>query len=124
MRTIDYDGRGPREAVASVYTLAVYEQEFGSELLADYMGKSDMTAFGTAIGATTAVMRALWAMLRTANDIASRQGREPDEAVPGFTEWLVGVGPTDVSEVTQFVDEMVLEGFFRKREPAPEQHTQ
>lgn len=38
----DIDGSGPREALCSVYTLMVYEQEFGTSLIKDVFGTLDI----------------------------------------------------------------------------------
>lgn len=121
MRTIDYDGRGPRRATASAYTLMVYEQEFGHGMLGDYM-QDDPTGVGAlALYNSLNVLRGLWAMLRTANAIDEAHGRDADEHVPGFDEWLLGVGAVNIQEVTEFVDDLIGEGLFRQREPEAEE---
>lgn len=39
MALFDIDGTGEKEYVASVYTMMLYEQEFGSSLIKDFYGK-------------------------------------------------------------------------------------
>lgn len=43
----DIDGSGAREALASVYTTLIYEQEFGTSLIKDVFGKFDLSDGGT-----------------------------------------------------------------------------
>lgn len=45
----DVDGTGAREALASAYTLVIYEQEFGSSLIKDVYGKVDLAQGGTQV---------------------------------------------------------------------------
>ena len=40
---IDYDGSGEHDAICSVVTASIYEEEFKSDIIADVFGKIDLT---------------------------------------------------------------------------------
>lgn len=138
MATIDY-GTGEREIRCTYYTMSLYEQEFHScpyesvtgDLIADVLGRQVISAKDTPVqvnedGTIDAIVldytrcnwnvekRALWAMLRTAYEIAKRRG-EDCEPVPSYAEWdrsLVEV-ETNLDEVYHVVDEELQRGLFR-----------
>lgn len=135
MATIDY-GTGEREMRCTAWTLVVYEQEFKSadevrgDLIADTMGKviatsddvltvNDDGAFVTVVEDYTrvdwnATMRALWAMLRTAADIAQSKG-QPYVPTGSYDEWtrtLLEVEP-DMHAVRKEVVRELQRGLFR-----------
>lgn len=124
---IDVDGTGAREAVATAWTLALYEQEFGRDLIADVYGvvdlrrdfyrkgpRGEVVAVDYTARDWNAILRALWAMLKTASDIALEAGDlAPNDAVPGFKRWVRSVGAVDMNEVTDAVYRLCNEGFFR-----------
>ncbi len=122
--TIDY-GSGPKEARATLLSLVVYEQEFGSDLIKDLFGKaevrrSDLEPQGEGEGPAegspddvvlsfdygsvnwTASVKALWAFLKAA-----------DGTVPPFREWAAGTGDLDMFSVAPQVIAEARRGFFR-----------
>lgn len=130
---IDYDGTGEREAIATAYTLMLYEQEFkGSDakgvtgdLISDVYGtidlkkaKSQYDALGNLVVLDytndnwNAYLRALWAMLRTASESARSRGIDA-QLTPRFSEWVRGVGKVNMSEIMDAVIEECNRGFFR-----------
>lgn len=59
-----------------------------------------------------AILRVLWAMLRTGQALAAAEGR-PAEAVPPFNEWLLRLGPVDMNALDSAVFEETQRGLFR-----------
>ena len=137
MATIDY-GMGDMEFRCTMWTLVVYEQEFvGSmtekvtgDLVADTMGKvivtSDdlITVTEDGVFAQTVVdytrvnwngvLRALWAMLKTSEDIAVDEGRKVRH-VPSYDAWsreLLRCEP-DMNDLHVKVADELLRGLFR-----------
>lgn len=136
MAKVDY-GAGEREIRCTYYTLTVYEQEFCTskidgvtgDLIADVMGRQVIKADDTPVrmnddGTIDAIVldytrcswnvekRALWAMLRTAAEIAKLHG-EPYEPVPSYSEWdlsLLECSP-NLSDVHHVVDNELQELF-------------
>lgn len=136
MATIDY-GMGEREFRCTYRTLTIYEHEFRdkdgnpADLVADVMKKVRMSAEDTGIevgedGSIQAVIfdytnddwnaqkRALWAMLKTAESIANRHGRDI-EPVPSYKDWdesLLECEP-DLREISFAVCNEIQRGLFR-----------
>ncbi len=136
MPTIDY-GAGEREYRCTYRTLTIYEHEFRdrdgnpADLVADVMKKVRASVDDTGIevdedGNIKAVIfdyasddwnaqkRALWAMLKTAEAIASKHGREI-EHVPSYKEWdasLLECEP-DLREISFAVANEIQRGLFR-----------
>lgn len=136
MAKVDY-GAGEREIRCTYYTLTVYEQEFCTskidgvtgDLIADVMGRQVVKAEDTPVqlnpdGTIDAIVldytrcswniekRALWAMLKTAVEIAKLHG-EPYEPVPSYSEWdlsLLECSP-DLNDVHHAVDNELQELF-------------
>lgn len=132
---IDYDGTGEREAIATAYTLMLYEQEFKAantrgvtgDLICDVYGTIDLKkakaqydALGNLVVLDytndnwNAYLRALWAMLRTASESARSRGIDA-QLTPRFNEWVKGVGQVNMSDVMDAVIEECNRGFFRTR---------
>lgn len=108
--SIDY-GEGPKPVEASILSLVTYEQEFGSDLIKDVFGKvelddsaGDDATFVYDFGKTnwTALCRALWAFLRTA-----------DPSVPAFEEWARGVSGVNMHRVSREIFQLANDAFFR-----------
>lgn len=134
MAVIDY-GDGEREFLCTALTCMIYEQEFVSDendritgdLIADTIGKvtlssndvlhvTDDGAYVTTVVDYTqvnwnAIFRALWAMLKTAQEI-NGGGASP---IPGFKAWqsrLMSFEP-DMKELSYGVQQELMRGLFR-----------
>lgn len=125
MATINYDGKGEHEVIASAHTLMIYEQEFKSGLIEDVFGRislagheNDVDSSGNLVVADytidnwTAYLKALWAMLKSASDLARAEGREHEE-VPPFGRWSLSVTEIDMAEVSRVVVTECQRGLFR-----------
>ena len=106
---VDYDGKGGGEVLFSVETLVTYEQEFGRDMIQDIIGRVALRddEEGTTLldfrdTNWTAVTRALWAGLKTA-----------DPRVPSFSAWSKGVSGIDLYSLSNQVVTAVAESFFR-----------
>lgn len=126
--TYDYDGSGiEREFLFSAYTLMVYEQEFKKGLIEDVYGRiavPNKNAGETLIADYTidnwqAYVRALWAGLKAASDLAAADRRSV-EPVPSYSEWCMRVPSLDLAEVSRFVLDGCNRGLFRTRAAANE----
>lgn len=102
-------GLGKVEVIASVETLAIYEQEFdGRDMIQDVFGKIEVSEEedGIVLDFTrtnwTALARALWACERTA-----------DRTVPSFAEWSKGAEGLNLLTVNRDLGEVIRKGFFR-----------
>lgn len=106
-------GSGEKEIIASTYTLVIYEQEFGTDLIHDVYGRHvierpktdddgnvlpvvDYTRFNW-----TSMVKALWAMLKTA-----------DPSVPPFMEWARENGGVNLFALNNEMMEELDRGFF------------
>lgn len=116
-------GKGDTELEASVWTLVVYEQEFGSDMLGDLFGEVKfaddsgkfMVENGEVVGIDyskfkwTTCVKALWAASKAAN---------PD--IAPFKDWAAKMKGINLFTVaTKFVDELQKE-LFRPRAEASE----
>ena len=136
------------EFVCTAYTTTVYEQAFRDDpyervtgdLVADVMGVlrvgaddfvdtdedgNIIVAFDYTRDNWQAEKRALWSMMRTANEIAKTNGRKV-EAVPSYREWdksLVAWEP-DLKEVSLAVCNELQRGLFRARPAATEEQVE
>lgn len=116
------EGLGEVDVEATAYTLAIYEQEFkGADLIADVLGTQRATrgagGEGLVVDFATenwmAELRALWAMVKTANRLAEAEGRvAPVDVTPGFSQWIQRVGKVNMREVSSVVATYALDGFF------------
>lgn len=108
---IDY-GRGEEEAVIGVATMMVYEQQFRSDIIQDLFGRSvlrrkpddDDVLFEVDYRDVnwTALVRVLWAALKTA-----------DDSFPSFREWSMGLGPVDLNDLASKLIPEAYGQFFR-----------
>lgn len=106
---IDY-GKGEVEAIMSVETLMVYEQEFDSDLIRDFLGLQDVSDDEAEGGESldfrqvnwTALVRVLWASIKVA---------DPD--TPSFKEWCRGLGDINLLKVNAALGAEVVRKFFR-----------
>lgn len=124
---IDIDGSGPVEITATLYTLSLYEQEFGGDLIKDVFGRhtKDEADDEVLIDMTTnnwnAEIKALWAMVKTASDLKDERGDlAPNDRVPSFKKWRKTVGKINVREIADAVVEEALDGFFHTGAAASE----
>lgn len=125
---VDY-GAGGKELLFSGWTLVLYEQQFGGDLIQDLFGKvevrkSDVETALRNVGVEeaperedddpvlftsdytqtnwTAVLKALWAGLKTA-----------DDALPGFTQWSRELGAIDLGRLQKEIVPEAMRMFFR-----------
>lgn len=108
---IDY-GRGEEEAVISVATMMVYEQQFHSDIIQDLFGRSVIRRKDDSEDILlevdyrdvnwTALVRVLWAALKTA-----------DETYPSFREWSLSLGPIDLNDLSAKLIPEAYGQFFR-----------
>lgn len=108
---IDY-GNGEVEALLSVFTLTVYEQEFKADLIQDLFGRAVLREEKDEEGVLfaidyrdvnwTALTRVLWAALKAA-----------DDSLPSFKEWSKGVGSIDLNAVHRAIVPEAMRQFFR-----------
>ena len=109
---IDY-GCGEREIEPSVWSLALYEQEFGSDLIQDVFGRQRSNGAASDEGESEiifdyteanwfALTRALWAMLKAA-----------DDKIPRFSEWAKTATGMNMYLLFMGITSAVRDGFFR-----------
>lgn len=105
-----------RQAIASVLTLTLYEQEFGKGLIEDLFGKVKRTngveedvVMDFTNNDWTAMMRALWACLKTA-----------DDTVPCFSQWQRDATGLNLIEVSSRLNGEFQGAFFRAPDRTPE----
>lgn len=118
---------GEVEAIATAYTLVIYEQEFkGRDLIADVFGKSDVKSDGKGDGeddGTVVIdftserwlndLRALWAMVVTAYELAYDRGdAAPNDRPKPFMEWAKGIGKVNMRSITYALLGECMDGFF------------
>lgn len=128
----DYDGSGKEhEVLFSAYTLMVYEQEFKKGLIEDVYGRVEVpqrdpnttVLMDYSIDNWQSYLRALWAGLKAASDLARAEHRQ-SESVPSYSDWLLHVGAVDMSELSRFVLDGCNRGFFRAGAAAAEEDQQ
>lgn len=108
---IDY-GQGEQEAVLSIHTMMLYEQEFGRDIIQDLFGKAKVrkdeeeedVLFSVDYRDTnwTSAVRVLWAALKTA-----------DDSLPPFSEWERSLGAVNLHVVAHALMQEALRQFFR-----------
>lgn len=110
----DINGEGEREYIASGYTAVIYEQEFGADVVDEFITK--FTTGGrrrVSKAHSLFLLRVMWAMARTADELA-KKNHEPCEPVPAkFEDWLLFTGPINVQEVNQFATNEFQRGLLR-----------
>ena len=99
-----------KELIPSIYTLAVYEQEFGGDMLRDLFGGTPMADGGAdemalmaSVGWLTAC-KVLWALCRTA-----------DDSTPSFMVWSRGRTDNDLMQVFTELMPVIVDAFFHTR---------
>ena len=125
---IDIGDYGEVEAVATAYTLVIYEQEFGGrDLIADVFGRHEGKDDGgkVVVDFTSdnwlSELRAVWAMVRTAYDIAYDRGdAAPNDKPKPFKEWVKGVGKLDMRSLSVALLTECMDGFFHTGAAASE----
>lgn len=127
---IDIDGTGEVEAVATAYTLVIYEQAFdGADIIADVFGKHKIDDSGELTLDFTkdnwnAEMKALWAMVRTAYELrADRGDAAPNERPPAYERWARSLGKVNVRDISVRVISELADGFFHVGAADPEKQT-
>lgn len=110
MTKFKLDGEHEIEIHAGMYTCEVYEQQFKRDIVLDLTPTSGAVPFTNAI-------RALWAMVKTADYKAGR------ETLP-YNEWLATVDEVNYHEIVGAVVSEAMRGFFRTRPAAAETEQQ
>lgn len=118
---LDIDGTGEVEILANMYTLLVYEQEFHSDLIKDVFGKHQIQKDDETVLTIDYTQenwfeetKALWAMVKTANDLANDRGEvAPVDRTPSYERWMRTIGKVNMREVANAVLEEAVSGFFR-----------
>ena len=106
---IDY-GKGEVEVDVSTWTLVLYEQEFGKDLIKDVFGRSEVREDADDVmfvvdftqSNWTAFVRLLWAAIKTV-----------DDSLPSFKEWARKEGYINVNTIMNELTEAALKGLFR-----------
>lgn len=118
MPFVDYKGNGKKsEYVGSVYTLDIYERQFGGDLLKDVFGKitSDGDDANVVLNLTsnyTAELHAFWCMLRTADAINDARGKK-HASTPPYDEWIMSLDAgVDMSVIDHAVFNECVAKFF------------
>ena len=125
MAYLDFDGSGEQEILATAYTVVLYEQEFKRDIIKDVFGRIDLRKAGANVDENgnvvvldytmddwNAELRALWALLKTAYEL-SKKNNEKRKRIPGFAEWVLGIGAVNFSEISHAVVAECDRGFFR-----------
>lgn len=108
---IDY-GKGEEECALGVTAMMVYEQQFRSDIIQDLFGlaairrspEDEDIVFAVDYRTTnwTAVVKALWAGLKAA-----------DDGCPGYREWSAGLGAIDLNRLAEEIIPEAYGKFFR-----------
>lgn len=125
---IEIGDYGEVEAVATAYTLVIYEQEFGGrDLIADVFGRHEGEDDGGKVVVDFTAdnwlseLRAAWAMVRTAYDLAYDRGDAAPNAKPKpFREWVKGVGKLNMRSLSVALLTECMDGFFHSGAAASE----
>lgn len=110
MSKFKLDGEHEIEIRAGMYTCEVYEQQFKRDIIVDLIPTSGTVPFTNAI-------RALWAMVKTADYKAWR------DTLP-YEEWLGTVDDVNYHEIVDAVVGEAMRGFFRTSPAAAEAEQQ
>lgn len=104
------------EARLSAFSMLLYEQEFGTDLIADLNGKvraDDGTEEGVLFDFASVpwlkVMQGVWAMLKTV-----------DDSVPHFEKWARKAEQFNAFEFRNVLETAVSDNFFHTAAPAEE----
>lgn len=125
---IEIGDYGEVEAVATAYTLVIYEQEFGGrDLIADVFGRHEGDDDGKSLVVDftsdnwLSELRAVWAMVRTAYDLAYDRGdAAPNDRPKPWREWVKGVGKLDMRQLSVALVTECMDGFFHSGAAASE----
>lgn len=123
---VEIEGYGKVEAVATAYTLAVYEQEFGGDLIKELFGRTEIAegdGDGSVIDFTNenwlVDIKALYAMVRTNYDIKAAAGdAAPNDRPKPFTDWVRSIGRVNMQRISEAVVGEALNGFFHAPDTA------
>ena len=108
---IDYDGTGEKDIVLNLPAAVIYEHEFHSDMFQDVIGRvvirHDDDEDGTLLMDYrdvnwTAIMKALWAGLKAA-----------DDSTPSFPVWSRHLKPMNLYALNVAVITELRENFFR-----------
>ena len=108
------------KADVTFYTALLYEAEFQSKLIQDYMGGQDYDEVDDADGGKLAIVkfdtidwvvitRILWAALKTAK-----------ESTPPYEQWLKKAGGANLWDARNDLDEAISDCFFRSESSGAE----
>ena len=125
---IELEGYGEVEMLATMYTLLVYEQEFGSDPIKDVFGKHQVEQGGETVLTIDYTQenwfeetRLLWAMVKTANDLADERGDvAPNDRTPPYRKWVKKVGKVNMRDIANAVIGEAVDGFFHTGAAASE----
>lgn len=123
---VHIEGKGDIEIEATAWTLVIYEHEFKRDLIADFYGKHDLSELGdNSLDFTSenwnADLRVLWAMAKTAYELADMRGEaRPIDKVPSYVEWVKGVGKVNMHLISKTISEVAQDGFFHTGAAASE----
>lgn len=125
---IEIGDYGEVEAIATAYTLVIYEQEFGGrDLISDVFGRHDGKDSDESVVVDFTAdnwlheLRAAWAMVRTAYDLAYDRGdAAPNDRPKPFREWVKGVGKLDMHALSLALVTECMDGFFHSGAAASE----
>ena len=116
------EGYGDIEIEATAHTLVLYEQEFKSDLIKDVFGKREqakgndgsvVVLFDYTVDNWNDELKALWAMAKTANDLADERGEvAPKDRINSYTKWVKGLGKVNMRDVANAVVSCCMDGFF------------
>ena len=101
------------KAEVTFYTAWIYEAEFQSKLIQDYMGGQEFDEVGDENGSSIAIVkfdsidwltmtRVLWAAIKTAKD-----------STPSYEQWIRKAGGSNLWEARASLDEAITDCFFR-----------
>lgn len=103
------------EAKLSAFSMVLYEQEFGSDLIADLNGKvranddEEGVLFDFAKVPWMKILQGTWAMLKTAKP-----------STPHFEKWVKGVEEFNIFDLRNTLEIAVSDNFFHTAAPAEE----
>lgn len=104
-------GDKEHDAIFSVWTLTIYEQEFKSDMIKDVLGKitptNDDVNYLTASWNTfgwNEISKAAWAAIKAA-----------DDTLPSYEQWAKEVDGVDLDAINDVVIPQMLEKFFPSR---------
>lgn len=124
MPFLDFDHTGTKwEYKASVYTLDLYEQQFGGDLIQDVFGKvkapndTDNVILDFTSDNWNAEVRAFWCMLKTAEAIADAKGKRHKTVAP-YSQWILSTDTIDLQEIGAAVVGECFRGFYPAIEKA------